>query len=225
MSSTVEQITKMLSITDGRDKTYKFLQGATKALGYYSADPATASKFNKLSQSIGEGRSIMRLGKWTSNIQKIDALNQKAIKKGAWNQLLVIELLRVLGDMGYVIGDNTTYLSKYRILPADPKLATKYAKISQFWGFFCQIILDIVTIMGLDAAKPTYAAERETALQNITKNTADILVILATVGYLPKSIYNINAGLAGILVALSGAIATYQNWTKAAPKPEEKKKE
>lgn len=223
--STIEQVTKMLSITDGRDKTYKFLQGATKALSYYSADPATSSKFDKLSKSIGEGRSIMRLGKWTTNIQKIDALNQKAIKKGSWNQLLVVELIRVLGDMGYVIGDNAAYLSKYRIIAADAKICGKYAKISQFWGFFCQIILDIVTIMGLDASKPTYAADREAALLNITKNFSDILVVLSVVGYLPKSIFNINAGLAGVLVALSGAIATYQNWTKAAPKPEEKKKE
>ena len=215
--SSVEQVTKMLSVTDGRDKAYKFLQGATKALAYYTSDPATSSKIDKLSKSIGEGRSIMRLGKWTSNIQKMDALNQKAMKKGGWNQLLVIEFLRVLGDMGYVIGDNSAYLSKYRILSTDPKLCTKYGKISQFWGFFCQIILDIIAVISLDASKPTYAEDRQAALLSITKNTSDILVILSVVGYLPKSIYSVNAGVAGILVSISGAIATYQNWTKAAP--------
>lgn len=214
--SVVDQVTKMLSVTDGRDKSYKFLQGATKALAFYSADPATATKFDKLSKSLGEGRSIMRLAKWTSNIQKIDNLNAKATKNG-WNQLLVVELVRVLGDMGYVVADNVAFFGKYRIIGADPAVFSKYGKISQFWGFFAQVILDIVALISLDASKPTFAADRQTAILNITKNVSDILVVLSVVGYLPKNIYNLNGGLAGILLALSGAISTYQNWGKAAP--------
>ena len=223
--SSIDQVTKMLSVTDGRDKTYKFLQGATKALAYFSADPATAGKIDKVSKSLGEGRSIMRLGKWTSNIQKIENIHKKALKAGGYNQLLVVELIRVLGDMGYVVGDNMSYLSKYRILSTDPKQCTKYGKISQFWGFFCQIILDVVTIISLDASKASYAADRTTAILNITKNLSDILVILSVVGYIPKNVYNLNAGVAGCLLALSGGIATYQNWSKAGPAPVAVKKE
>jgi hypothetical protein len=208
----------MLSVTDGRDKTYKFLQGAAKALAYYASDAATASKFDKLSKSLGEGRSIMRFGKWTSNIQKIDGINKKAAKSG-WNQLLVVELIRSLGDMGYVIGDNAAYFGKYRLIAVDPKVSANYAKISQFWGFLCQVILDIVAVISLDSTKATYAADRETAILNITKNVSDTLVILSVVGYVPKSIFNLNGGVAGILLALSGAISTYQNWNKAAPAP------
>jgi hypothetical protein len=215
--SVIDQVTKMLSLTDGRDKSYKFLQGATKALAFYTKDTASADKLNKISKSLGEGRSIMRLGKWTSNIQKINSLVAKADAQGGWNRLLVIEVVRVLGDMGYVIGDNLTYLSKYKVFALDPAACTKHGKVAQFWGFFCQVIMDVLTVLMLDPRKPNYAEARETAILNLTKDVADTIVVLATVAYLPKSIFNPSGGLQGILLTLSGAIATYQNWNKAAP--------
>jgi len=221
MTAINDQIVKTLSLTDGRDKVYKFLQGASKALAFYSTDKDATKTFNAVAGSLGEGRSIMRLGKWTTNIQKLEAVAAKAADKG-WTQLLVIEALRIVGDAGYVLGDNASYLSKYRIVGGDPKLYTKYGKQAQFWGFFSQIILDVFTLL---AVKADDDAGRQTAILNLTKDVADILVVLTVVQYLPKNIYDLNAGVQGLLLALSGGIATYQNWNKAAPAKKEEKKE
>ena len=215
--SSIDQVVKLFSLTDGRDKSYKRLQGLTKALAFFLPDKSTATKMDNLSKSIGEGRSIMRFAKWTTNIQKFVKISKDATDTAGWNQARIIEFVRVLGDMGYVIGDNMAYFSKYKILPTDQKACAKYAMVSQFWGFFCQIILDVIKIVTL--APTASAATREEAFLNLTKDLADILVVLSVVGYLPTSIYNLNGGVQGILLTLSGAIATYQNWGKAAPAP------
>jgi hypothetical protein len=213
MAAINDQLVKMLSLTDGRDKLLKFVQGASKALAFYSSDKATAKQLNALAGSLGEGRSIMRLGKWTTNIQKLQGVVARAEAKG-WDQLLVIEALRVLGDAGYVVGDNSTYLAKYRIVGGDPKLFTKYGKISQFWGFFFQVILDVVALSSIDAAD---SEARTAAVLTLVKDVSDLLVVLSVVQFLPKNVYDLNAGVAGSLLAISGGIATYQNWNKAAP--------
>lgn len=211
----LEQLNKVLSLTDGRDKLYKTLQGATKALAHFSAKDA-AVPWGKVSSSIGEARSVMRLGKFATNIQKINGLLATAAQRG-WDQFLVIELLRVLGDMGYVVGDNLAYVGKYNVVAVNPAACGKNAKIAQFWGFVCQVILDVFAILMLDPRSATYEAKRETALLNLSKDVADTLVVLAVVGYMPKSIYNPNGGIQGILLAFSGLISTYQNWNKATP--------
>jgi hypothetical protein len=211
----IDKFIKLLAQTDGRDKIYKTLQGIVKILGYQSAgDKELAKKYAGLAKSIGEGRSIMRMTKWVGNVNKLQGFVPKL---GGLNAKMAIEILRVLGDFGYILGDNLAYLSKYKVLSLDATEVGKKSKIFQFWGYICAVILDILALMKNEKLKEsdaaTYAKERQAGLLNITKNLADTLATMAAVGYL-STVWGPSAGMTGALGATSGAIATYQNWTK-----------
>jgi hypothetical protein len=209
----LDKLVKLLAQTDGRDKMLKTVQGAAKVLAFYAGTKAETKKWDNLSKSIGEGRSIMRFGKFTSNIQKIQVILAKAGGGSGLTQKQIIEILRILGDFGYVVGDNLTYFSKYKMLPLDPKVTAANAKLAQFWGFICALLLDVLAIVSLDTTKPSYAADRQSATLTLVKDTADTLAVWASVGYL-SSVYHPNAAFTGACTALSGSIATYTNWKK-----------
>jgi len=212
----LDKFIKLLGQTDGRDKIYKFAQGIVKILAYRaSGDKEQAKKYESLAKSIGEGRSIMRAAKWIGNVNKLQALVPKATSLTAKQ---IVDALRTLGDFGYILGDNLAYLSKYKVISADQKTLAKNSKLFQFWGYFCAVILDL---WGLtlnenkkrDSDNATYQKERKAGTLNLVKNTADLLATMSVVGYL-SSVWQPSAGTAGTLSAVSGAIATYQNWSK-----------
>jgi hypothetical protein len=213
MAAINDQVVKLLSLTDGRDGALKFLQGALTALSFYSSDKATAKQLASLTASVAEGRSIMRLGKFTTGAQKLQGVVARASASG-WNALLVLEALRVLGEAGYIVGDNVAYMAKYRIVGANGALFAKYGRESLFWGFLFQVILDVFVLINVLAPGSDDAA-RTTALLNLTKDSSDLLFLLNAVGYVPTSVFSLSAGASGSLLALAGAIGTYQNWNNA----------
>jgi hypothetical protein len=210
----VDKIVKLLATTDGRDKLYKFSANMAKIIAFSSADKTTQKKWNGLAKSIGEGRSLMRMGKWVGNVSKLQGFGAKL---GSLSQRNLVEVLRVIGDFGYVLGDNLAYLSKYNILPLDAKQCGKNSKVFQFWGYLCALILDLWSLMllptkNLDAA--TSKKERTALVLSATKNLADTLSALNNVGYASSFGYNPSVGFTGACGATSGAIATYTNWKK-----------
>jgi hypothetical protein len=211
----IDKFVKLLAQTDGRDKIYKTLQGVVKILGYQSAgDKELAKKYGALAKSIGEGRSIMRMTKWVGNVNKLQGF---ASKLGTLNAKMIVEILRVIGDFGYILGDNLAYLAKYKVLSLDAANVGKNSKIFQFWGYFCAVILDVWALLKNEKQKEsdpaTYQKERKAGLLSLTKNIADFAATMAAVGYL-SAVWSPSAGVTGALGATSGAIATYQNWNK-----------
>lgn len=207
--SALDVFVTLTNTTDGRDKIYKTFAGLTKALGAIPSTP-NANALTRVSKAIGDGRSLMRMGKWTSNIQKLEAFSDK-MHKLTGKQM--IEIVRILGDFGYVLGDNITWLAKYSVVPANPNITIKYAKICQFWGFLCACILDLLKISETNPnERPVYVA----AILNFIKDFADTLACLAAVGYAQRFGYNPSSVFIGTCSVVSGGIATYTNWGKAS---------
>jgi len=209
----LDKFVKLLGQTDGRDKIYKALAGLVKVLAACSSKDQ-AKLLGGLGKSIGEGRSIMRLIKWVGNIQKLNGLLPKLAAPNTKN---IVETIRVIGDFGYIFGDNVQYLSKYKVLSFNAADVARKSKVFQFWGYIAAVLLDI---FALQAARAKAASDKATAdkeikagVINVTKNLCDTLVVLATVGYL-SSVYKPSAKTTGALTLASGAIATYQNWNK-----------
>ena len=212
----VDKLIKLLSQTDGRDKLYKFGANSAKiiAWSYSVTDPAAAKRWGALATSIGEGRSLMRMGKWTSNTQKLHGYSKKF---GNLAQKEFLEILRIIGDFGYVLGDNLAYLCKYKVLGFDKNTCATNSKLFQFWGFFFAVIVDLWNLLllpakNLDAA--AFAKEQKALLLTFCKDFCDFLVTLNNVKYMAPFGYNPSQGMIGALGATSGAIATYANWTK-----------
>jgi hypothetical protein len=211
----VDKMVKLFAITDGRDKIGKTLGGVAKLFAYTSllnGDAAKAKKFGTLAKSIGESRSLLRMGKFVGNYQKLQGF---AAKAGDLKARQIVEVLRVIGDFGYVLGDNLTYLGKYGVLPTDPKKCTKNGKLFQFWGFVCAVALDvwaIALLQGKKLEKSLYAKELKALLLSLVKNTADMLVCLQVVGYVKS--YKPSGGFTAVCAITSGSIATYTNWNK-----------
>lgn len=210
----LEKVNKLFQLTDGRDKIYKSLQNLTKIMAWalVSTDKVASKKFTTLSKSLGEGRSILRMAKWVANVNKIRAF----MAKGDYTAQPIVETLRVIGDFGFIVGDNIAYLAKYKMLPVNAKLAAKQSKIFQFWGFFLATVLDIWNLIKLskkvdDAEK--IAKERRQLYLSFIKDLADTLNVLYAVGYMGKY-YNPGDGFLGMCGATSGIVATYLNWGK-----------
>lgn len=209
----VDKFIKLLGQTDGRDKIYKALAGVVKVLGAY-ADKEKAKTYSSLGKSIGEGRSIMRLVKWVGNVQKLQTLLPKV---ASLKPKTLVEVVRVAGDFGYIFGDNVQYLSKYKVLSFDAVAVARKSKIFQFWGYAAAVLLDILALQEARAKsksdEATATKETIAGTLNISKNVCDLLVVMATVGYL-SSLWKPTATTQGLLTLTSGAIATYQNWGK-----------
>ena len=206
----------LLAQTDGRDKIYKTLQNLVKIAAAQSSDKAQAKKFNTLAKSLGEGRSLMRMAKWTTNYNKLVEYSKKA---STLTSRQIVEILRVIGDFGYILGDNLSYLAKYGVLPFNASTTAKNSKIFQFWGFFFATLLDVWAMITLRAKaasgmdEATYAKEAKALRLSLVKNFCDLLVTLNAVGY-ASAFYKPSGTALGVFGATSGAIATYNNWKK-----------
>lgn len=211
----VDKIVKLLGQTDGRDKIYKTLNGVCKVLAFQAADDKSAvKKWNAMSKSIGEGRSLMRMGKWVGNYAKLQGF---AAKLGNLSQYQLLEIIRVIGDFGYVVGDNLQYLAKYGLVPLDAKKTAKNSKVFQFWGYVCALLLDLWSLAVLGAKKlepAAYRKQRKQLLLSIVKNAADVANGLNNVGYAAPYGYAPNGMATGMFGVTSGGIATYLNWQK-----------
>lgn len=213
--SDLDKFIKLLGTTDGRDKIYKFVAGVTKILAYRATDKNLAKKYNTLAKSIGEGRSLMRMAKWVGNYNKLQGF---AAKAATLTSKQIVEIIRVIGDFGYILGDNLAYLSKYGVLPLNAESCGKNSKVFQFWGYLCAVVLDIWGLLTLEKKKfddeKQRVAERQALLLALTKDTADLFAVLAAVGYAKNFGYNPSSGFTGFCGATSGAVATYINWAK-----------
>lgn len=117
----------------------------------------------------------------------------------------------------YIIGDNIAFAAKHRLIALNDKKALAYAKIAQFYGFLLATVLDIINVRKVlvEGEKDQVAKSKLTksALINLTKDSADLLVCMAAVGYL-QNLWHPSGVVTGGLTAFAGAVATYLNWNK-----------
>lgn len=216
----LDQIIALLALTDGRDKLYKFLAGVFKIIGALSKKQqqlALTSACDAMGAAIGSARSVMRMGKFVADVPKLKKLGSKA--SATPDLKTVIEIFRTIGNSLYIIGDNVAFVAKQKLISADAKCVTKCAKVAQFWGFFLAAVLDVFALAAAQAKKSTdpstYKKEQKAALLGLAKDGSDTLVTMAAVGYF-KNIWHPCPMTAGALTCVSGGIATYTNWKKAA---------
>ncbi|CCW62270.1 unnamed protein product [Phytomonas sp. EM1] len=218
----LERLIKLLSQTDGRDKIYKFLAGFFKILAAItdSQDPS-AKAYKALGNSVGSARSLMRMGKFVGDVPKLEKLVVGFQAKGLQGTEVkkFIEFFRILGNSLYIIGDNTAFIAKHKLIPVNAKVVTKYSKIAQFWGFFLAAVLDLLALRSALKKRVSDPAsckkEAKGAIISFTKDASDVLVTMATVGYL-RDIWHPSNVTAGALTCVSGSVATYLNWNKIA---------
>lgn len=215
----LDQLIALLALTDGRDKIYKFLAGLFKILGAVAKSKkqlALTSACGSVGDAIGSARSVMRMGKFVADIPKLEKLSGTLSKKADLKTL--IEILRTIGNSLYILGDNIAFVAKQKLIGANPKEVTKYAKLAQFWGFFLSAVLDLFALSAAMKKKisdpSTYKKEFRDAALALAKDGSDTLVTMAAVGYL-KSIWHPAPITAGALTCVSGGVATYTNWQKA----------
>ena len=207
----IDKVVKLLAQTDGRDKLYKTAAGLAKIAADFS-DKESGKKWKSIGKSIGDGRSLMRMGKFVGNVQKL----QGFAAKGSLSSYQAVEVLRVIGDFGYVLGDNLQYLAKFGVLPMDAAKTAANSKVFQFWGFVCAVLLDLWQLALLPSKRleaKDFAKKRHALVLSAIKNFADMLNCLNAVGY-AKSFYKPSSTFLGACGVTSGAIATYTNWGK-----------
>eukprot|EP01059_Diplonema_ambulator_P007509 TRINITY_DN1697_c0_g1_i1.p1 TRINITY_DN1697_c0_g1~~TRINITY_DN1697_c0_g1_i1.p1 ORF type:complete len:216 (+),score=77.53 TRINITY_DN1697_c0_g1_i1:47-694(+) len=210
--ATSDRIVKLLKSNDGRDKLYKQAAGMCKVVAHNSADKETVKKLNAIAKSIGDCRSLMRMFKW---IQKYNEVNKEVdgLKKGKVVDVNrgYVKVFRILGDMGYIIGDNLQWLAKYGMLTLDHKTMAMRSKVFQFWGYVASCYLQLYDLL-IHAGKAgtfTDATGKKLILKFIA-DFCDLLCALATVGYVKS--FNPSSGTTGALALLSATIATNTNW-------------
>lgn len=217
----LDKLIKLLGQTDGRDKIYKFLGGLFKILATVAAknnDPR-AKAYKAIGASITSARSLMRMGKFVGDVPKLQKIAGGIQKQGLRGTEVkkFIEFLRVIGNSLYIIGDNSAFIAKHKLIPADAKAITKKAKVAQFWGFFLAAVLDLFALRAAlqkrDADAASSKKEAKAAVISFTKDASDVLVTMATVGYL-KEFWHPTPVTAGALTCVSGGVATYLNWNK-----------
>ena len=126
-----------------------------------------------------------------------------------------VKILRILGDIGYIVGDNLQYLGKYGLLQMDHKLMAKRSKVFQFWGYVMAIYLHLFDMLiYLGKAGTLQDSKGKKMLLLFFRDICDLLNSLASVGYI--SAWNPSSGTQGALGLISASIGTHDNWEKSA---------
>eukprot|EP01063_Lacrimia_lanifica_P022109 TRINITY_DN29802_c0_g1_i1.p3 TRINITY_DN29802_c0_g1~~TRINITY_DN29802_c0_g1_i1.p3 ORF type:complete len:216 (+),score=109.66 TRINITY_DN29802_c0_g1_i1:64-711(+) len=214
--SASDRLVKLMKTTDGRDKMYKFAAGFGKLASYNAVDASAAKKADAVVKSITDARSLMRMLKWIQKGTEVQKEN-KAIQSGKSSNVTrsYVKVMRLLGDMGYIIGDNLQWLGKYGMLPLDSKTTQARAKVFQFWGYICALYLhvyDMLIHMGKAATLSDKAGKK--LVLTFIRDLCDTLIVLSAVGYVPS--WKPSKGLNGALTLVSATISCSANWDSTA---------
>eukprot|EP01061_Rhynchopus_euleeides_P026722 TRINITY_DN43537_c0_g1_i1.p1 TRINITY_DN43537_c0_g1~~TRINITY_DN43537_c0_g1_i1.p1 ORF type:complete len:236 (+),score=93.18 TRINITY_DN43537_c0_g1_i1:61-708(+) len=215
MTST-DRAVKLLKTTDGRDKLYKAGAGLAKIVAYNAVEPETAKKANAIAKAIGDCRSLMRMAKW---VQKQDEVSKEVVSIRAGKSKNVprsyAKVMRILGDIGYIVGDNLQWLGKYGLLTLDHKLMAKRSKVAQFWGYMVALYLHLYDmLLHMGKAGTLSDSTGKKLIITFVRDLCDTLAALASVGYIEA--WKPSSGTVGALGLISATIGSHDNWSKTA---------
>lgn len=197
------RVINLMARTEGRDKAVKALGGLSRILFSFNGNKKT----EQLAASMSEGRTLMRLLLWVTNVQKMQAI----LSSGGVTSIQYLEVVRIFLDFVFCVHDNLAYLTKYKILNGTPRETLAYrGLVGMMWGFLAACVMDILALAKMrKEVGGDESAYRKRKLM-LVRNTCDLLASLAQVGYI-KSFSLGHRGL-GVLALISGAIATKENW-------------
>jgi hypothetical protein len=215
--STQDLFITLLGKTEGRDKLLKASGGLARVACHFTGNKQHEALF----KSVSDGRSLMRLLLWFSNIQKMAPIASAGGPTPAdW-----LSFLRIFLDLGFCVCDNVVYFSKPGVMKLDaPKVALQGVRFMCL-GFLCAILLDIWALMTLPSDRVEEKAKRT---RKLLGNLCDFVASLNGSNWV-KSL-QLNHLVLGSLAFTSAAIACVDNWealpkTKKDDKKDEKKKE
>jgi len=220
----------------GRDKFNKIIQYGSRLLAYHllSADPKSewGKSFSALFALTRDCRKIVRLLKFLAEYEKIRNLLQKQ----PTTQKQFVQLVGAAGLAAYWWFDNLVFLSKGKMLTANPEWA-KYSMQGWWVGILCGAIIDIQSlhesykseselrsqlrldgsVTPEDSSKKAKLNEllsaRTTLYLNCVKNAGDFLI--SSNGWdLPKTLLgqNFNDGVVGLAGVISGTAVCTTVW-------------
>eukprot|EP00009_Paramoeba_aestuarina_P003034 CAMPEP_0201509730 /NCGR_PEP_ID=MMETSP0161_2-20130828/2698_1 /ASSEMBLY_ACC=CAM_ASM_000251 /TAXON_ID=180227 /ORGANISM="Neoparamoeba aestuarina, Strain SoJaBio B1-5/56/2" /LENGTH=190 /DNA_ID=CAMNT_0047904771 /DNA_START=101 /DNA_END=673 /DNA_ORIENTATION=+ len=161
----------------------------------------------RFAQRVSDGRSLMRLGKWVNNGQKLLENAEKSPVAQSVEDTL--DNSRVFCDFCYIIIDNILYLNRFLFMTLKQEQTySRRAKVFQFWTFFFACVLDLVRLVRKYREGDKRLKTKD--VLNFVKNFADFLVTLAGVRYL-SFVYRPSLAWLSFFSIVSGSIATTQH--------------
>lgn len=206
---------KFLGQTDGRDKLVKGIQNYCRFMTWYAKDETKAKEWKKVQSSLSEFRSIIKFGKWLKSYQE----GQEILAQDRLTLVDLIDLGAKLGDIGYKIGDNLEYLSKYKFLPFEPEKLERISKTFQFCAYLSDVIVGLYALSNLKQKKgeseKQFARRQAMATVGFIGDFADFCRIAP--GFF--AMYKIagvkdHKGWAGACGVLVGVLGSYKVWSK-----------
>eukprot|EP01113_Clastostelium_recurvatum_P011101 TRINITY_DN1559_c0_g1_i1.p1 TRINITY_DN1559_c0_g1~~TRINITY_DN1559_c0_g1_i1.p1 ORF type:complete len:261 (+),score=81.13 TRINITY_DN1559_c0_g1_i1:46-783(+) len=230
---TLEALTKVLSVTAGKDKLAKILQYGGLLVASHVALKRPSSevvvKARKLQSAAGAARKVFRLGNSISDYIKLRQLIQSG---SITNPLHLLSIIRSLGMYFYWIFDHLVWISNTGLATVNTSKFSWYSSAAWFVGLLCSIVLDLVALQGslkkekelklkyyrlgagedgrdITAQTKANLEKKNELLLNCLKNAADLIIASTLLNI--RKFTGRTVGAAGVLSAL---IATYQMWPK-----------
>jgi len=212
---------KFLAATDGRDKLYKFFHYGARFLSWFCLgslhNPEWAQYWSNIDTVMSDGRKLLRLYKFLSEIEKLGSLKESRPAH------LVANLLKTLGMAGYFLFNNVAWAIKFKIISGDEK---KWSRLS-FWawtvGLLFALILDVVkyrenlrrqqrslSSSGGQTEAIQLKKEQRELQYAIIREVANLQISTSLVEINPLG----NNGIVGIAGVVEAALASYQIWKK-----------
>ncbi|KAH9597019.1 hypothetical protein LSM04_000143 [Trypanosoma melophagium] len=164
----IKAVTTSLSTSDGQDK---FLKGSSALVKLLFCFYGIKSLLD-FADSISDGRSLLRLLSWLSNLQ----IMYNTLQKDPSGIRDVIYLARIIGDGIFKICDNVAFLgSKFQ---GNRELYQEFALASRaalFWGFFAAVLLSIY-----DLRYDRYTGNSKRRYITLVQNLCDLLTAAST---------------------------------------------
>ncbi|KAJ9472358.1 glycosomal membrane protein [Diplonema papillatum] len=215
MTTPTDRAVKLLKGTDGRDKLYKLAAALAKLIAFNAIDAAKAKRFNTVAKSMGDARSIMRMGKWIQKNQEVSKEVDSLSTVKCDTTRAYMKIFRLLGDIGYIVGDNVQWLSKYDLVGLDQKRVSHGSKVCQFWGFLMSCWLQLYDLLLHYGKSGTLRdSTSKKLLLNFVRDFCDMLAALSSINYIPS--FQPTAGTVATFGLLSSTIACHQNWKATA---------
>ncbi|KAJ9469936.1 putative glycosomal membrane protein [Diplonema papillatum] len=169
-------VTTLLGKVEGMDKAAKVGMNLSKVISTLSDDAETVRSGSRLAKTFADGRSVMRMGQWVKSSisvqQALDALRDAPPGTRADRMLKVV---RHTADMGYKVGDNTSFLAKQGLVEANATAWETAAKRLQFLMYS----LDATQAARALAALPPAQAAQQTRQQlTLLRCVLDCMMVL-----------------------------------------------
>lgn len=213
MAAPQDVLIALLAKTDGRDKLLKAAAGVARMLFHFT----NAKQHETLFKSISDGRSLMRLVLWTSNVDRM-VMAGSPKDCDTW-----LTFLRTLFDALFCVCDNVVYFGKPGVLALkDVNGWVLRGTRFMFFGFILAVVLDLLALSKAAGVAPSDATPDEVATfqkkasAEITKrrlmlvrNTCDLIASMNASALIPG--LQLSHLVIGFCAFTSGAIASCEN--------------